>query len=41
LYGNQAFLDQFREYFKKGQPDILGGLKKEELPAYLTALEKK
>ena len=41
LYGNQAFLDQFWEYFKKEQPDLLGGLKKEELPAYLTALEKK
>lgn len=41
LYGHQPFLDQFWEYFVKEYPDLLGGLKKDELPAYLSALEKK
>lgn len=41
LYWNQAFLDQFWEYYKKNQPEILDGIKKEDLPKYLAQLEKK
>lgn len=41
LYGNQEFLDQFREYFKKECPSLKGLIRKEDLPGYLDLLEKK
>jgi len=41
LYGNQAFLDQFRECFKINNPGVLDGIKKEDMPRYLAILEKK
>ena len=41
LYWDQAFLDQFWEYYKKNQPGILDDIKKEDLPKYLAMLENK
>ena len=40
LYGDQEYLDQFREYFKKEHPNILDKIDKEDLPIYFHILEK-
>jgi len=41
LYGDKKFLDQFWMYFKQKNPNLLGMLNKDDLPAYLNALEAK
>ncbi len=41
LYGNQEYLEQFWEYFKKEQPNLLDKMDKKDLPLYIQALENK
>ena len=41
LYGNQEFLEQFWEYFKKEHPNLLDKIDKKDLPVYIQALENK
>ena len=41
LYGDQEYLEQFWEYFKKEHPNLLDKIDKKDLPVYIQALEKK
>lgn len=41
LYGQQEYLEQFREYFKKEYPSLLDKVDKERLPIYIEEIQKK
>lgn len=41
LYGNQEYLEQFWEYFKKEYPNILDKIDKKDLPIYIQTLQDK
>jgi len=41
LYGDQKYLDQFWEYFKKEHPNFLDKIDKDDLPVYFQILENR
>ncbi len=41
LYGDQKYLDQFWEYFKETHPNMLDQIDKNDLPIYMSTIEKK
>jgi len=41
LYGNEKYLEQFWEYFKKEHPNLLDKIDKKDLPIYMQTIENK